>query len=118
MLVLQTVLAALWMSEAPSTVTVEGGTHDTQTPLFDVLEHCWLPMEGRFGPALTARLERQNWFLPEADVWSSMRHCQRVVPALICLIPEEFSSRISRLISVRAKFAAPCRNSTGPLTPK
>lgn len=68
----QAVLAALWMSEASSTVTVEGGTHDTQTPLFDFLQHSWLPLEERFGPVLTSRLERQNCFLPEAEVWSSM----------------------------------------------
>jgi RNA 3'-terminal phosphate cyclase (ATP) len=62
MLVLQTVLPALLRTTRPSTLTLEGGTHNMQAPPFDFLNRSWLPLIERFGPSVTARLERHGFY--------------------------------------------------------
>src|SRR5512147_1952671 len=56
-LVLQTVFPALALAKGPSTVTVEGGTHNPMAPPFDFLARVFLPLVGRMGPRATAVLE-------------------------------------------------------------
>lgn len=61
-LVLQTVLPALWAAAAPSTVVVEGGTHNPMAPPFDFLALSYLPLLARMGPQVTATLERPGFY--------------------------------------------------------
>ncbi|MBI4605200.1 MAG: RNA 3'-terminal phosphate cyclase, partial [Planctomycetes bacterium] len=61
-LVLQTVLPALMTASGPSTVALEGGTHNPLAPPFDFLERAFLPLVARMGPGFTARLERPGFF--------------------------------------------------------
>lgn len=61
-LVLQTVFPALALAGGPSTVTVEGGTHNPMAPPFDFLARAFLPLVGRMGPRATAVLERPGFF--------------------------------------------------------
>ena len=61
-LVLQTVLPALMLADAPSLVTLEGGTHNPFAPPFDFLARTFLPQLARFGPVIEARLLRPGFF--------------------------------------------------------
>lgn len=61
-LVLQTVLPALLTASAPSRLTLEGGTHNPFAPPFDFLEKSFLPLINRFGPQVTAELERPGFY--------------------------------------------------------
>ncbi len=61
-LVLQTVLPALLRAEGPSTVVVEGGTHNPFAPPFDFLEHTFLPVLGRMGVRVDAKLVTPGFY--------------------------------------------------------
>jgi len=61
-LVLQTVLPALLVADSPSTLTLEGGTHNPFAPPFDFLARSFLPLINRMGPEVTANLERCGFY--------------------------------------------------------
>ncbi len=61
-LVLQTVLPALLVAAEPSTVELEGGTHNPWAPPFDFLARTFLPLVGRMGPRVTTELERPGFY--------------------------------------------------------
>jgi len=61
-LVLQTVLPPLLTAPGPSTLTLEGGTHNPTAPPFDFLARAFLPLISRMGPSATARLERPGFY--------------------------------------------------------
>src|SRR6185295_18962730 len=61
-LVLQTVLPPLLVAAGPSTLTIEGGTHNPLAPPFDFLERSFLPLVARMGPQFEARLERWGFY--------------------------------------------------------
>lgn len=61
-LVLQTVLPALLHASGPSTVAVEGGTHNPLAPPWPFLERAWLPLVRRLGGDLDLELERPGFF--------------------------------------------------------
>jgi RNA 3'-terminal phosphate cyclase (ATP) len=61
-LVLQTVLPALLTAAEPSTIELEGGTHNPWAPPFDFLVRTFLPLIGRMGPCVTAELERCGFY--------------------------------------------------------
>ncbi len=62
MLVLQTVLPALLFGHSPSTLQLEGGTHNPFAPPFDFLSKSFLPLLGRMGAKISARLERYGFY--------------------------------------------------------
>jgi len=61
-LVFQTVLPALLTADAPSTVTVEGGTHNPWAPPFDFLARAFLPLISRMGASAQAMIERYGFY--------------------------------------------------------
>ncbi|WP_224365399.1 RNA 3'-terminal phosphate cyclase [Hyalangium versicolor] len=61
-LVLQTVLPALMLASGPSTLVLEGGTHNPMAPPFDFLEKAYFPLVRRMGPKVEAVLERHGFF--------------------------------------------------------
>jgi len=61
-LVLQTILPALLLAEAPSTLVLEGGTHNPFAPPFDFLDRSFLPLVNRMGAGVTSRLERAGFY--------------------------------------------------------
>lgn len=65
-LVLQTLLPALWSADTPSTVAVEGGTHNPMAPPFEFLERAFLPVVARMGQRATVALERHG-FVPRGN---------------------------------------------------
>lgn len=61
-LVLQTVLPALMLAEAPSRLTLLGGTHNTFAPPVDFLERAFLPILSRMGPKVDVTLLRHGFY--------------------------------------------------------
>jgi RNA 3'-terminal phosphate cyclase (ATP) len=61
-LVLQTILPALMVAEAPSELMLEGGTHNPWSPPFDFLRTTFLPLLEKMGVTVTARLESHGFF--------------------------------------------------------
>ncbi len=58
MLVLQTVLPPLLRADAPSRITIEGGTHNMLAPSASFIDHCFLPILRRMGAEIELEVER------------------------------------------------------------
>jgi RNA 3'-terminal phosphate cyclase (ATP) len=61
-LVLQTVLPPLLLASGPSTLMLEGGTHNPFAPPFDFLKYSYLPLIERMGPRVSLELFRPGFF--------------------------------------------------------
>lgn len=61
-LVLQTVLPALCLADGPSSLVLEGGTHNPWAPPFDFLDRVFVPLLSRMGPRVTLHLERCGFY--------------------------------------------------------
>ncbi|WCM92630.1 RNA 3'-terminal phosphate cyclase [Acidovorax sp. NCPPB 2350] len=61
MLVLQTVLPALMLAQAPSRVQLTGGTHNPMAPPFDFLALAFAPLVRRLGAGLELALRRRGF---------------------------------------------------------
>jgi RNA 3'-terminal phosphate cyclase (ATP) len=61
-LVAQTVLPALMTCQKPSTITLEGGTHNHMAPPVDFIERAYLPLVAKIGPQITTRLLRHGFY--------------------------------------------------------
>ncbi|MEM9382527.1 MAG: RNA 3'-terminal phosphate cyclase, partial [Planctomycetota bacterium] len=62
MLVLQTVLPPLLRADAPSSVVLEGGTHNPSAPPFEFFDEAFLPCLRAMGAEAAARLVRPGYF--------------------------------------------------------
>jgi RNA 3'-terminal phosphate cyclase (ATP) len=60
-LVFQTILPALMTASGPSSLVIEGGTHNTQAPPFDFLAKTFLPVLRTLGPKVNVKLERYGF---------------------------------------------------------
>jgi RNA 3'-terminal phosphate cyclase (ATP) len=107
-LVLQTVLPALLMAQAPSLLMLEGGTHNPAAPPFDFLQKAYLPLLRRMGPAVEATLERPGFFpagggkfrvdvkpapLKPLSLLERGRVLRREVKAVVAMIPFDVAKR-------------------------
>jgi len=61
-LVLQTVLPALMIASGPSSLVLEGGTHNPLAPPFEFLAKSFLPLLHRLGPNVRAKLDRHGFY--------------------------------------------------------
>ena len=61
-LVAQTVLPALMVADAPSSLVFEGGTHNPGGPPFDFLQRAFLPLLRRMGGDVGAALHRPGFY--------------------------------------------------------
>lgn len=61
-LVFQTVLPALMTADEPSTIVIEGGTHNMMAPPFDFLEKTFVPLINRMGPKIELQLHRFGFY--------------------------------------------------------
>jgi RNA 3'-terminal phosphate cyclase (ATP) len=61
-LVLQAVLPALLAAREPSTLTLEGGTHNPSAPPFDFLARTFLPALRRMGVSIEAALDAYGFY--------------------------------------------------------
>lgn len=62
MLVLQTVLPPLLTADGPSTLILDGGTHNQWAPPFDFLQKAYLPLVNRMGPTVSVRLDQYGFY--------------------------------------------------------
>ena len=62
LLVLQTVLLPLVLADGPSTVRIEGGTHNAWAPAIDFLQQSFLPQLEKMGAKVNLRMERIGFF--------------------------------------------------------
>ena len=62
LLVLQTVLPALMLTEGESRVQLSGGTHNPMAPPFDFLERAFAPLVRRLGVGLDLQLQRRGFY--------------------------------------------------------
>lgn len=62
MLVLQTVLPPLLRADAPSRITIEGGTHNMLAPSACFLTRCFLPQLARMGAQVSLEVEKIGLF--------------------------------------------------------
>jgi len=61
-LVLQTILPPLLLAPAPSSLVLEGGTHNPMAPPFEQVERAFLPLLARMGCRVQAVLERHGFY--------------------------------------------------------
>ncbi|MBY0113225.1 MAG: RNA 3'-terminal phosphate cyclase [Phycisphaerales bacterium] len=61
-MVLQAILPALLIANGPSSVTIEGGTHNSKAPPFEFFERALLPLLARAGARVRARCERLGFY--------------------------------------------------------
>jgi RNA 3'-terminal phosphate cyclase (ATP) len=61
-LVLQTVLPVLMLTSKPSSLTLEGGTHNPAAPPYDFLERAYLPLVNRLGAQVRTDLVAAGFF--------------------------------------------------------
>jgi RNA 3'-terminal phosphate cyclase (ATP) len=61
-LVLQTVLPPLLLANGPSSITIEGGTHNPLAPPFDFLRDTFFPQLARMGARIDANLDRPGFY--------------------------------------------------------
>lgn len=62
MLVLQTILVPLLLAPDPSSIEIEGGTHNPASPPVDFIEHAYLPLLRRMGAEATIELVRPGFY--------------------------------------------------------
>lgn len=61
-LVVQTIVPALMLANAPSSLRVEGGTHNPLSPPFDFFARAFCPLLTRMGVRISTTLERPGFF--------------------------------------------------------
>ena len=68
-LVFQTILPALLLADALSTLTLEGGTHNPFAPPLDFLQKVFLPLVNRTGPTVHLTMERAGFYPAGGGRW-------------------------------------------------
>lgn len=68
-LVFQTVLPALLTADAPSVITLEGGTHNPHAPPLDFLEKSFVPVVNRTGATIEIAMERAGFYPAGGGRW-------------------------------------------------
>jgi len=122
-LVLQTVLPALVLAGDPSTLVLEGGTHNPASPPFDFLARAFLPLLRRMGPRVEATLERPGFYpagggrfrvtieparsLGRLDLLERGEHRSHRARALVASLPRSIAERELRVIGSRLGWAEP-----------
>lgn len=61
-LVAQTILPVLLHADAPSTITIGGGTHASWAPPFDFFLRCYLPLLARMNARVEAEIESHGFY--------------------------------------------------------
>lgn len=87
-LVLQTVLPPLMLADAPSRVTLGGGTHNPMAPPFHFLERCFAPLLRRLGVDLLLELRRLGFYPAGGGEFSAV-----ITPATGALAPFDLTER-------------------------
>ncbi|MEX2186154.1 MAG: RNA 3'-terminal phosphate cyclase [Pirellulales bacterium] len=135
-LVLQTVLPALLTADRPSSITVEGGTHNAWAPPFDFLARAFFPLVGRMGPKVSAELHRHGFYpagggkltatieptvkLAGFDLLERGEITSRSAAALVANLPADIGQREIDVVARKTKWPVSClrveqiKDSAGP----
>jgi RNA 3'-terminal phosphate cyclase (ATP) len=121
-LVFQTVFPALALAAQPSSLVLEGGTHNPFAPPFDFLARAFLPLIQRMGPSVTTSLERPGFYpagggrlrveIQPAKVFGRLELLERGavlsrrVVATVALLPRSIGEREVRVVCSRLGLAA------------
>ena len=119
-LVFQTVLPVLMMAGEPSTLTLEGGTHNGMSPPWDFLETAFLPLLEKMGPNVSLRLVRRGFYpaggglfeahIQPAEVLKALTLLERKkkptcsAQAIVSKLPEHIAERELDVLSRRLNF--------------
>ena len=87
-LVLQTVLPALMLADAPSRVALTGGTHNPMAPPFHFLDRSFAPLLRRLGVGIDLELRRHGFYPAGGGEMSAVIH-----PASVGLSPFDLEER-------------------------
>ncbi|MFV0368541.1 MAG: RNA 3'-terminal phosphate cyclase [Hyphomicrobiaceae bacterium] len=83
-LVFQTIFPALMRADAPSRVTLKGGTHNPFAPTFDYLERVFLPLLARMGAAVEVKLYKAGFFPAGGGSWHALvQPARQLVPLML-----------------------------------
>ena len=120
-LVMQTVLPALLTAPAPSTLRLEGGTHNPMAPPYPFLADTFLPLIGRLGPEVRATLERPGFYpagggrlrveiqpcdrLRGFDLRERGKICSRGARALLARLPRHIGERELKIVQKKVNWA-------------
>ncbi len=135
-LVLQTVLPALLTAREPSSLKLEGGTHNPFAPPFDFLQKAFLPLVCRMGPKVEATLVRPGFYpagggcfkvevapaerLSRIDIPERGEVRRRLARALVANLPLHIATRELTVIGRKLNWpdeclrAEPVEGSQGP----
>jgi RNA 3'-terminal phosphate cyclase (ATP) len=121
-LVLQTILPALLCAAGPSTLTLEGGTHNPHAPPFDFLARTFVPLVNRAGPTVTLTLERPGFYpagggrlraevepcaqLRPIELLERGRIVRRWASAIVANLPRHIAERELDVVRKRLSFRA------------
>ncbi|MEM8885819.1 MAG: RNA 3'-terminal phosphate cyclase [Planctomycetota bacterium] len=97
-LVFQTVLPALLLADGPSTVRLEGGTHNPWSPPFDFLSEALTPLLARMGAKVDLSLERYGFAPAGGGVFTARIEPVRQWTSLQLEERGETRSRTARLV--------------------
>jgi RNA 3'-terminal phosphate cyclase (ATP) len=94
-LLFQTLLPALWQADGPSTLRLEGGTHNPLAPPFDFLERVFLPTLKKAGVEASISLENAG-FAPAGGgaITAAINPCTKLTPLDLTTRPDQTGSRI------------------------
>jgi len=133
-LVLQTVLLPLALPNAASRVTVQGGTHNGQSPSTDFLQQSFLPLLAQMGLSSTLRLSRYGFYpAGGGEVSLDIQPCQTLIPLMLlepttvdtvhwtviaCDVPQKICARLADSASANTLLPSTCEqhavSSAGP----
>lgn len=119
-LVLQTVLPPLLTASAPSTLVLEGGTHNMASPPFDFLQKAFIPVINSMGPRVNVSLQRPGFYpagggqftaeihpivrLSPVDILKRGTILSQKAAALVANLPRHIAERELAIIQKELRF--------------
>jgi RNA 3'-terminal phosphate cyclase (ATP) len=100
-LVLQTILPALLHTDASSTITLEGGTHNPSSPPFPFLRDAFAPLLARMGVRLDVELETAGFYPAGGGRMRAIVHPRTDLAPLLLLDRGDIRERVLRVIAHR-----------------
>jgi RNA 3'-terminal phosphate cyclase (ATP) len=114
-LVFQTVLPALMLASGPSTIILEGGTHNPFAPPVDFLAKAFLPLLKRMGPKVSVTVERAGFYpagggrlkidiepvvhLTPLELMERGKEVRREAKATVANLPRDIGEREAKVIA-------------------
>ena len=99
-LVLQTVLPPLLTAPGPSSLTLEGGTHNPWAPPFDFLARAFLPLLARMGASVRAEIQRYGFYPAGGGRFTvEVTPCRRLDPLTVLERGETKGRRVRAIVA-------------------